>query len=168
MSLQSNLYIPLADRPASLPPAITLAPTSKWHTSALIAMAFESITLPSRLKANSALTTYSSLDTISSALERGLNRRVAELSFSVARHQDLSMHSSDAVCRLFPGFDRTRADEATRYTCIEVRRGCEFENTIQENGARQEVATERRVYKRVRLQGRMSCPLYARGHCHAY
>lgn len=80
---------------------------------------------------------------MSSALERGLSRRVAELSFAVAGSQIPSMDPSDAVCRLFPGFDRALADEATKYARIEVRRGDVFEDTVHENGARQEVPEER-------------------------
>ncbi|KAK0711352.1 tubulin domain-containing protein [Lasiosphaeris hirsuta] len=49
MYKQASVVIPLA-LPASLPKSIVLDYTSHWHTSALLAAAIESITLPTRLK----------------------------------------------------------------------------------------------------------------------
>ncbi|KAK7727553.1 mtDNA inheritance, partitioning of the mitochondrial organelle [Cytospora paraplurivora] len=53
MYKQASLVIPLAI-PSSLPPrvrnALSLDPSSAWHTSALLSAAMESATLPSRLK----------------------------------------------------------------------------------------------------------------------
>ena len=46
---QASIIVPLAV-PRTLPPSIALSPTSPWQTTALLASAMESATLPNRLK----------------------------------------------------------------------------------------------------------------------
>lgn len=63
--------------------------TSKWHTSALQALALETITLPTRLRATqSGHTTFSSLETV---LDNDGNRKIAALSLSL---EDPSLHNA--------------------------------------------------------------------------
>lgn len=50
ISSQSSLYTPIIDPPRRLPSTFNVDLGSEWHTSALIATALESATLPSRLK----------------------------------------------------------------------------------------------------------------------
>lgn len=50
ISSQSSLYTPIIDPPRRLPSAFNVDLGSKWQTSALIASALESVTLPSRLR----------------------------------------------------------------------------------------------------------------------
>lgn len=51
ISSQSSLYTPIIDPPSRLPSSVNVDPRSKWHTSALISSALETVTLPSRLRA---------------------------------------------------------------------------------------------------------------------
>ncbi|KAK3356990.1 tubulin domain-containing protein [Lasiosphaeria hispida] len=80
MYKQASVVIPLA-LPASLPRSIVLDRTSYWHTSALLASAIESITLPSRLKDPANRDTLSNMaDTLNTMGKQN----VAGLQMSVA------------------------------------------------------------------------------------
>ncbi|GAQ10457.1 protein dml1 [Aspergillus lentulus] len=50
ISPQSSLYVPILDPPTRLPKTISLDAQSEWQTSALISMAMETVTLPTRLR----------------------------------------------------------------------------------------------------------------------
>ncbi|KAL1954794.1 hypothetical protein VTO42DRAFT_697 [Malbranchea cinnamomea] len=50
ISLQSSAYIPIMDPPRSLPTYLTADMRHKWHSSALLTMALETVTLPTRLR----------------------------------------------------------------------------------------------------------------------
>ncbi|KAL2833540.1 tubulin domain-containing protein [Aspergillus pseudoustus] len=50
ISPQATMYTPILDPPTRLPSSIHLNTHSEWYTSALISMAMESVTLPTRLR----------------------------------------------------------------------------------------------------------------------
>ncbi|KAF2143481.1 uncharacterized protein K452DRAFT_269038 [Aplosporella prunicola CBS 121167] len=84
---QATAYIPLLDQPSKTPSYLTYSPSSRWHTSALQAAALESMTLPSRLKPASQRHTFAEME---AAFNNGGNRRIAELSMSVADPEALT------------------------------------------------------------------------------
>ena len=66
---QASMVIPLAV-PDSLPRSIGLDPSSRWHTSALLAAAYESVTLPTRLKDPAKRDTLGSMTDVLNAMGR--------------------------------------------------------------------------------------------------
>ncbi|KAL3463255.1 tubulin nucleotide-binding domain-like protein [Aspergillus heterothallicus] len=50
ISPQATMYTPILDPPTQLPSSVHIKTHSEWYTSALISMAMESVTLPTRLK----------------------------------------------------------------------------------------------------------------------
>jgi len=77
---QSSLLVPIAIPQRRLPPNISLDYSSPWHTSALLATALETATLPSRLR-NRA--TGDSLDTITGLLNVMGKQSIAGLQLSI-------------------------------------------------------------------------------------
>lgn len=64
MNATTSMQIPMSTLPSSLPSYVQLDPASRWHTSALQAAAFESLTLPTRLRdADTGHTTFDELET---------------------------------------------------------------------------------------------------------
>ncbi|OBT63547.1 hypothetical protein VE03_07030 [Pseudogymnoascus sp. 23342-1-I1] len=80
VSSQASLYIPLA-LPSTLPPYITLPPSSPWHASALLSTALETMTLPSRLRARAG--TRASLADTGAALNVNGTQNIARLQMSI-------------------------------------------------------------------------------------
>lgn len=78
---QASLYVPLTTVPSSLPSYTSMDGASRWHTSALQALALESVTLPTRLRATQYGRT--SFGNIENALSNDGNRRIAALSLSI-------------------------------------------------------------------------------------
>src|SRR3569833_5642 len=78
---QASLLVPIALPQRSLPPNIELDASSQWHTSALLATAVESATLPSRLKDNS---NRDSLGTVTELLNVMGKQTVACLQMNVS------------------------------------------------------------------------------------
>lgn len=78
---QASIVVPMV-LPATLPHRIRLDPTSKWHTSALLAAAVESATLPSRLKDP---TKRETLDGMAEVLNVMGKQNVAGLQMSFSR-----------------------------------------------------------------------------------
>ncbi|KAL4934404.1 misato family protein [Aspergillus undulatus] len=50
ISPEATMYTPIIDPPTRLPSTVRVNTSSEWHTSALISMAMESVTLPTRLR----------------------------------------------------------------------------------------------------------------------
>jgi hypothetical protein len=73
-----------------LPSYVTIDPKSQWHVSGLLCTAFESMTLPSRLKARDG--TRETLDQIASALNINGNQNIAKLRMSVDQKAALNGH----------------------------------------------------------------------------
>ena len=92
VSTQASMYIPIAAPPANLPSHVTIDRNSQWHISALLSVALESMTLPSRLRAVEGM--RSSLGQIEAALNINGNQRIADLRFSVVDQESgQKMHS---------------------------------------------------------------------------
>lgn len=81
ISSQASMYVPLTTMPATLPPYLTLSETSRWQTSALQALALESITLPTRLRVGQE--GRSTFDEFETVLSNDGNRRIAQLNMSI-------------------------------------------------------------------------------------
>ena len=79
---QSSLVVPIAMPQRPLPPYISLDSSSQWHTSALLATALESVTLPSRLKNNANRDT---LGTTTELLNVMGKQSIASLQLSVQK-----------------------------------------------------------------------------------
>lgn len=77
------MYIPLHVPSSKLPPYVNIDRSSQWHISALLSMAMETMTLPSRLRLSHELKT---LDALASSLNVSGNQRIASLHCSVS-HQ---------------------------------------------------------------------------------
>lgn len=79
------MFIPMVFPVSNLlPNYVTLDPHSQWHVSALLSTAFESMTLPSRLKAqNMSLQT---LDQFENALNINGNQNIAKLRMGIAQN----------------------------------------------------------------------------------
>jgi hypothetical protein len=78
---QASLFIPMTLPTAGLPNYVTIDRQSPWHVSGLLSAAFESMSLPSRLK-----TKYGSshtVDRLISALNINGNQNIAKLRMSV-------------------------------------------------------------------------------------
>lgn len=80
ISPQASLYIPLTTSPSRLPSYLSLYPASKWHTSALQALALESLTLATRLR--STIPGRASLDEYETVLSNDSTRKIATAHFS--------------------------------------------------------------------------------------
>ncbi|MCJ1358797.1 MAG: mtDNA inheritance, partitioning of the mitochondrial organelle [Icmadophila ericetorum] len=81
ISSQASMYIPLSMPPQTLPNYISLDNTSQWHSSALLATALESVTLPSRTRVSGH--TRTTLNDLEAALNINANQRIARLQCSV-------------------------------------------------------------------------------------
>lgn len=81
ISPHTSLYIPLTIPPSRLPPYVQLARSSQWQTSALLSTAFESITLPSRLRPGGGQ--RGRLDDLEAGLNVNGSQRIANIQMSV-------------------------------------------------------------------------------------
>lgn len=139
----SALYIPLTSRASGFPSNMSVLAQSSWHLSALQATAFESLTLPSRLRASSATATYSSLDSMTAALERGHNRRIVEASFAVGALEESMPATGASYCNLFPDRDKEGQNKVVEYARLVVERGARREKLAEEDRDEQGPAVER-------------------------
>ena len=98
-STHASMYIPLSLPTASLPQNVHLNRKSNWHSSALIATAVESVTLPSRLRQDVLeRRVFGDLET---TLNTNGNQWVAQLQCSILEHEDRpprSGHAQDQHC----------------------------------------------------------------------
>ena len=76
MSTHASMYIPLSIQPTLLPQYIHVDRNSQWHTSAVLSIALESITLPTRLRYDAQRRGFVHLET---ALNVNGNQRIAQL-----------------------------------------------------------------------------------------
>lgn len=81
VSSQASMYIPLTIPSTPLPPYIELDRTSQWHTSALLSMAWESATLPSRFRPDHGK--RGPMDDMEAALNVNGNQHIASLQCSL-------------------------------------------------------------------------------------
>lgn len=80
MAMHASMYVPLSV-PSRLPQYVQLDHDSQWHTSAMLATALETMTLPSRLR--SAYATRGSLSDMEAALNVNGHQRIAQLCCSI-------------------------------------------------------------------------------------
>ena len=80
VSTNATMYVPVYVPTAPLPEYLQLDRNSQWHVSALLSAAFETMTLPTRLRSGER---RRQLDNIKSALDVNGNQRVAQLQCSL-------------------------------------------------------------------------------------
>lgn len=83
------MYIPLRVPLVRLPPYVHLDRSSQWHLSALLSMAVETMTLPSRKRLRDQRI---SLDVLESALNVTGNQRIAGLQCSIRHRSAVERH----------------------------------------------------------------------------
>ena len=88
------MYIPLSIPPTPLPQYLRLDRDSQWHISALLSMAVESMTLPSRLRPDQGK--RGTLHDMEALLNVNGNQRIASLKCSIMETADNSGISSPA------------------------------------------------------------------------
>lgn len=100
ISSQASLFIPMALPSNALPHYVRVDRKSPWHVSALLSTALESMTLPSRLKAQNGL--RQSLDEIAGALNVNGNQNIAKLQMSICSEStsQFQMNRDDRPGRL--------------------------------------------------------------------
>lgn len=81
ISAQSSMYIPISGPPIQLPAYVCMDGSSQWHTAGLLSIALESVTLPSRLRANNGQ--WWVLNDFEAALNVNGNQRIARLECSL-------------------------------------------------------------------------------------
>lgn len=86
MSTHRSMYIPLSIPSTQLPQYVHLDRKSQWHTSALLSAAFESITLPTRLR--HGIQNRWSTNDLEAALNVNGNQRIAQLQCSMFSPED--------------------------------------------------------------------------------
>ncbi|OCL03467.1 protein DML1 [Glonium stellatum] len=79
---QASVYIPVSNSPLKTPPYLSMSLSSQWHTSAMQAVALESMTLPSRLKSSSGQ--RGTLQDMEEAFNSSGKRKIAKLELSIA------------------------------------------------------------------------------------
>jgi len=82
ISEQASIYVPILNTPLKSPSYLSIDASSKWQTSAIHAVAFESMTLPSRLRSPNGQ--RGSLNDLEEIINSTGKRRIAKLEFSVA------------------------------------------------------------------------------------
>lgn len=85
ISPQTSVFIPIALPLKALPAYVVIDPNSQWHVSALLATAWESMTLPSRLKLQDG--GRETIDQLTSALNINGNQNIAKLRMSIDQPQ---------------------------------------------------------------------------------
>ena len=81
MSTHASMYMPISVPSTQLPQYVQLDRCSQWHTSALLSLALESITLPTRLRHDVAKRGF--FNDLEAALNVNGNQRIAQLQCSV-------------------------------------------------------------------------------------
>ena len=88
MSTHASMYIPISIPSTQLPQYVHLDRCSQWHTSALLSVALESITLPTRLRHDATKRGF--FNDLEAALNVNGNQRIAQLQCSVLNPDNLT------------------------------------------------------------------------------
>lgn len=164
ISPQASIYIPTIGAPIDLPKSISMDRTSLWCTSALLTTAFETMTLPSRLKNLPAASGMVSLQQMAFLLEGAENRNIVHLGLSVEHTSSSETSAVDprlpgsigitpkrtlAECNFMPRYKPSVEKDERLYSKIEVHRGIIEEEPIKAatSGDRPDLRQER--YARV-------------------
>ncbi|KAL9607783.1 MAG: hypothetical protein Q9167_007328 [Letrouitia subvulpina] len=91
--LQTSMYVPLTLASRHLPPYVEVDENSQWHLSGLLSLAVESMTLPSRLRHQSAQS--GGLGDIEAILNVNGNQRIANLQCTL--NDDSSLQEADGA-----------------------------------------------------------------------
>ncbi|KAL4871293.1 hypothetical protein BDV12DRAFT_183923 [Aspergillus spectabilis] len=144
ISPQATMYTPILDPPSRLPSTIQIDPRSEWYTSALLSMAMESVTLPTRLRP------YQHFESLLAGDDS--SRRIFELQASIVppKEDQNNQHpqptkrvnkmessepgSSKARVKFDLDFtyDRPDSDESHIFNQLQVLRGAEPDDEDQE------------------------------------
>ncbi|KAI9817333.1 MAG: mtDNA inheritance, partitioning of the mitochondrial organelle [Phylliscum demangeonii] len=87
----ASLYIPITDSPVSLPPTVAISRGSKWHSSALLSTAVETMTIPTRLRALEGQ--RATLFDLEQTLRLNGNQKVVKLGLGIDRQKPSNHHS---------------------------------------------------------------------------
>lgn len=79
----TSLYIPLKCPLSNLPASIDMDPTSEWHKSALLSVAMETCTLPTRLRDSTGAGRLGKLDDLASLLNTNGGQKIATLAMTL-------------------------------------------------------------------------------------
>ena len=124
ISPQASIYIPVAIPATPFPPYLHLDRHSEWHTSALLSMVLESMTLPSRLRPGQGRRGL--LDDLAMPLNVNGNQRIAALQCSIPKAAKPDSHDVN----LLP------ADNDQRVPGSNTSEGLHGGNDLQQTNAR--------------------------------
>ncbi|KAI7366752.1 tubulin nucleotide-binding domain-like protein [Hortaea werneckii] len=111
MNDTASMQIPLSSAPRSLPSYVQMDPASKWNTSALQAAAFESLTLPTRLRRTEQ--GHATFDELETTLSNEGNRKVGALGMTVKSTG--SSNTNSTLNGTANGTDDDDDDESSTY-----------------------------------------------------
>ena len=119
VSALSSIYVPISIPAGPLPGYLHLNRDSQWHICALISAAFETATLPSRLRLKGQRQRY--LDDIGTALNLNGNQRIAQLQSSISdpdttNSMPASHQEKDVRMRSYSGHPLIEEDEDQQAT----------------------------------------------------
>jgi hypothetical protein len=112
LAQQASAYVTASAFPSSLPRYVNLNPVNDWTSSALMAAAMETVTLPSRLRDLGGR--QASLSLLVDTLNTDGRQNILELSVSVpssAQGNGVSMEVASGLSRGHAGQSRTRSSE---------------------------------------------------------
>ena len=92
MSTLASMYTPMSVPSTKLPQYVLFDRNSQWHSSALLSVALESATLPTRLRRGVGKRWF--LDDIDAALNVNGNQRIAQLQCSILNPEDAPLVSA--------------------------------------------------------------------------
>lgn len=112
MSRHASLYIPMSIPSTPLPTYVRLDRDSQWHTSALMSVALESMTLPARLRVDTQRRGL--LGDLEAALNVNGNQRIAQLECSILDPKEEPPKATNDF-----RIEDSRAPSNTNYTMLE-------------------------------------------------
>lgn len=101
----SSVYIPVSNSPAKAPSYLTMDTHSSWHLGAFQAVALESMTMPSRLRALGG--TRGTLQDMEVAFNSTGKRRVAKFEMSIADPDVLEEKADEQIAQAEKGGSMT-------------------------------------------------------------
>ncbi|CZS95784.1 hypothetical protein WAI453_001615 [Rhynchosporium graminicola] len=119
IALQASLFVPMTVPSALLPSYVTIDPKSRWHVGGLLSTAYETMTLPSRLRLQNGA--RESLDELVNVLNVNGNQNIAKLRMSIDhnsaptghhRSARLNIHAQGRDARL-PSQERRNEDSTS-------------------------------------------------------
>ena len=115
------MYIPLSIPPIPLPQYIQLDRDSQWHTSALLSLPLESLTIPSRLRPDQE--TCVSFNEMEALLNVNGNQRIASLKCSIIETTETSSTKIDERMPRSNTRDELHGQETTARSDVDLSCG---------------------------------------------